>query len=154
MLLIGSFDASGSPTLDIEITGSSASKSYKATIDTGFTGFVALNQAEMIPLGLTVHGAAPVTLGNGATIDNLLAVGEVTVSGVRRSGTILLDETCHDILIGLEFLQKFGLGLILTSNVVILHDQMDAVEAILKSVQGEPIGQPNTEIVAVSTRTA
>src|ERR1041385_1014854 len=97
MLVIGSFDSNGSPTLDIAVAGS-ASKTYKATIDTGFTGFIALNQAEMIPLGLVVSGATSVTLGNGSTIDNLLATGTVTVGATSRSGTILLDETCNDIL--------------------------------------------------------
>jgi predicted aspartyl protease len=94
MLVVGAFDESGSPNVKIRASGSLGSRDYTATIDTGFSGFVALPLVEMVPLGLaTKPSAASVMLGNGQIIYNLVAEGLITLSGQSESGSILLDET-------------------------------------------------------------
>ena len=101
MLINGSFDRLGSPIIEIRLTGVGASKTYPATIDTGFTGFVALNFAEMVPLNLSTLGATQVTLGDGSTVDDLVASGTLTIGDQTQMGSILLNETSHEVLVGL-----------------------------------------------------
>ena len=83
MLLVGRFDGSGSAVVDICVNGAAGRKSYAATIDTGFSGFVALPLNEMIDLGLLIEGAANVQLGDGSITTSHLSTGSVTLSCTR-----------------------------------------------------------------------
>jgi predicted aspartyl protease len=145
MLIPGGFDADGSPIVKIKVSGDLGEKEYTAVIDTGCTGFVALPFAEMIPLGLTIRGAVSVQLGNGAMVDNMIAEGIVTLSSQAEIGTIILDETSNDILVGLDFLRRFKLGLILTDTVVVLYDSQETIEAIAEFMASAPAGSPTPE---------
>jgi predicted aspartyl protease len=145
MLIPGSFDTDNSPTVTIKVAGDLGEKEYTAVIDTGFTGFVALPLAEMIPLGLTTKDAASVRLGNGTVISNFVAEGIVSLSSQAEIGTIVLDENSNDILVGLDFLRKFKLGLVLTDSVVVLYDSQETMEAIAKFIASAPLGTPTQE---------
>jgi predicted aspartyl protease len=145
MLIPGFFDADGSPAVTIRIAGDLGTQEYTAVIDTGFTGFVALPLAEMIPLGLRTEGAASVMLGNGVVVDNLVAPGRVTIGSQTELGTIVLDHTGSDILVGLAFLRQFNLALIMTDTVVVLYDRQETHEAVLNFMAAAPSGDPNPE---------
>ena len=84
-------------------------------------------------------------LGNGQIIDNLVAQGTVTFGGQTETGSILLDETSVDILVGMAFLRQFKLALIVTDTSIILHDKEETRETIIKFMETAPIGLPNTE---------
>lgn len=144
MLIVGAFDADGNATVQIRVRGDGGSKEYSAIIDTGFSGFVAMPQVEMIPLGLTTESAAAsVMLGNGDIIYNLVATAMVSIPGREESGSILLDETTNDLLVGMAFLRKFELALILTDSAVILHDRAETLEAVAQFMATAPTGSPN-----------
>lgn len=145
MLIPGSFDGDGSPIVKIKIAGDLGEKEYTAVIDTGCTGFITLPLNEIIPLGLTVNGAARVTLANGVTIINSVAEGIVTLGSQAEIGTIVLDHESNDILVGLDFLRKFKLGLILTESAVILYDGQETMEAIAEFMASAPAGFPTSE---------
>lgn len=131
MLVAGAFDDTGSPIITIRISGQIGSRDYSATIDTGFTGFVALPTAELVPLGLSTQPiAASVMLGNGEIIYNLIAQGRVSLGDQSVEGPILLDDTSNDVLIGMAFLRAFRLALIITDTTVILHDRAETLEAV------------------------
>ena len=152
MLVVGAFDSSGSPTVRIRVSGDFGSRDYVATIDTGFTGFVALPLVEMVPLGLaTQPGAASVMLGDGTIVQNLIAQGSVTLSGRSAGGTILLDETSGDVLIGMAFIRAFKLALIITETTVILYDEDETLEAVSNFMQTAPVGLPNPSRSASTT---
>jgi predicted aspartyl protease len=151
MLVRGSFDASGSPIISIQVSGGGAGKTYNATIDTGFTGFVAMNVMEMIPLNLKTEGAAWVTLGDGTAVQDLIAPGAVTLGTRTAAGSILLNETATDVLIGLDFLRAFRLALIITATTVILYDENEALEGVFQAMAGTPVGTPNTASTFTST---
>jgi predicted aspartyl protease len=144
MLILGRFDSTDSPTIAIEVAGATGSKSYDAVIDTGFTGFVALPWNEMIHLGLSTQGATDVTLGDGSITHNHLSTGAVTLGSQVEKGTILLDEKSTDILVGMDFLRKFKMALILTNVAVVLYDEHETLEAVAKFMGTAPQGQPNT----------
>ncbi len=142
MLVLGSFDNSGSPIVRIKVAGDLGEKEYTAVIDTGCTGFVSIPVEEMQPLGLKINGVASVTLGNGAEIENFVAEGIVTLGDQAESGIIVLDDGSNDILVGLDFLRQFKLGLVLTSTVVVLYDGQETMEAIAKFMASAPAGSP------------
>lgn len=138
MLVVGAFDDAGSPTITIRVSGEIGSRDYAATIDTGFTGFVALPTVEMVPLGLSTQPiAASVMLGNGEIIYNLVAQGRVTLSGQSVDGAILLDDTSNDILVGMAFLRAFQLALIITDTTVVLNDSRETLEAVSQFMQAK-----------------
>jgi predicted aspartyl protease len=151
MLLLGRFDASGSAIIDITVTGDSGSKSYPATIDTGFSGFVALPFNEMIELGLSVQGAADVLLGNGSIVATPVSSGKASIGGQSATGTIVLDETSTEILIGMAFLREFKMALVLTNRAVVLYDEHEALDAITRFMAASPPGQPNTTPTAIGS---
>jgi predicted aspartyl protease len=144
MLILGRFDASGSAVIDIGVAGDSGSKTYPATIDTGFSGFVALPFNEMIDLGLSVHGAADVLLGNGSIVASPVSSGTAFIGGLIATGTIVLDETSTEILIGMAFLREFRMALILTNSTVVLYDENETLDAIAGFMGTAPLGQPNS----------
>jgi len=150
MLILGSFDEYGNATVGIEVAGASGSKAYRAIIDTGFSGFVALPLMEMIPLGLSTQGAANVMLGDGSIISSSVSTGAVTLGGQVESGTILLDDNSTDILVGMAFLREFKIALIVTNNTVVLYDEHETLEAVAKFMGAAPQGQPNTSPSAIS----
>jgi predicted aspartyl protease len=122
-LILGAFDSFGSAFLKIRVAGAHAEREYAAVIDTGFNAFVAMPIAAMIELGLKSEAAARVTLGDGSTIDNLVARGSVTVGSRAQTCDILLDENSTDVLVGLSLLRAFKLALIITEKVVLLYDE-------------------------------
>jgi len=152
MVILGSFDASGSPVITIRVIGPDGLyKDYQATIDTGFTGFIAMNVNELVPLHLQTEGATEVTLADGSAVYNLLALGSVTVGGKTESGSILLDDNSGDVLVGLDFLRAFNLALIITSAMVILYDKDEALSVIFQLMATEPTGSPDTTPTGGST---
>lgn len=144
MLILGRFDNTGTPIIDIRVSGASGTKTYSAAIDTGFTGFVALPFNEMIDLGLAVQGATGVMLGNGSVVATPVSSGVASVGGLNATGTIVLDETSSEILVGMAFLREFRMALILTNTAVVLYDEHETIEAIAGFMKASPQGQPNT----------
>src|ERR1700733_3626725 len=135
VLIAGAFDEAGSPTIKIRVSGDRGSRDYAATIDTGFTGFVALPLVEMVPLGLSTDpGAASVMLGDGTIIENLVARGSVILGSHLAVGNILLDETSADVLIGMAFLRAFAVTLIVTDKIVALCDAAESVETVAELI--------------------
>ena len=143
MLILGKFDSTGSAIVDIQVAGPSGKKTYSATIDTGFSGFVALPYSEMIDLGLSVHGAANVQLGDGSIITSDLSSGKVSLGDLDATGTIVLDETSAEVLIGMDFLREFKLALILTNSAIVLYDEREGLDEIVRLMSTAPEGQPN-----------
>jgi len=140
MFALGRFDDSGSPVIDIQITGDSGHKKYPATIDTGFTGFVALPYFEIVELGLAVRGAAHVQLGDGSIVTSDLASAKVTFGNLEATGTVVLDDGSAEVLVGMAFLREFKLALILTSSAVVLYDAHEALDEIMRMISEVPKG--------------
>jgi predicted aspartyl protease len=143
-LIQGAFDSSGSAILKIRIAGTHPAREYVAVIDTGFSAFVAMPISAMIELGLKSEGAVRVTLGDGSTIDNLVARGAVTVGSRTEICDILLDESSTEVLVGLSLLRAFKLALLITETVVLLYDQHETLETVAAFMNTLPTARPNT----------
>ena len=57
---------------------------------------------------------------------------------------ILLSESSTDILIGMDFLRKFKLALIVTPSIILLYDEAEALPGVMRIIRNAPLGQPNT----------
>jgi len=143
-LILGALDSSGSAILKIRVAGSNPAREYAAVIDTGFNAFVAMPIGAMIDLGLRSEGAARVVLGDGSTIDNLVARGAVSVGSRTEVCDILLDENSTDVLVGLSLLRAFKLALIITGTVVLLYDEQETLATVAAFMNTLPAELPDT----------
>ncbi|MDX6444569.1 MAG: gag-polyprotein putative aspartyl protease [Blastocatellia bacterium] len=125
----GSFNKAGSPTLKIKIAGPlpGSGQEFEAIVDTGFTGFVSMPIVKAFPLGLLLAGTTSVTLADGQSAFNLTATGIVTVGNSSEVGVIILQGSSADMLLGMDFLSKFGRVLFIHPNkgVASLIDEKD-----------------------------
>jgi hypothetical protein len=84
----------------------------------------------------------------------MVAEGIVILSSQAEVGTIILDQNSNDILVGLDFLRRFKLGLILTDSVVVLYDSQETMEAIAEFMASAPAGSPTPEPDLAATEEA
>lgn len=83
------------------------------------------------PVGLILRGVMTTTLADGKTQSNLFCLGQVILESDGESmsqlGSIILLPGDSDILIGMEFLRKFGLSMLLDPQAesVTLMDEIE-----------------------------
>ena len=117
MSVIGSFDSSGSPIIEIEVSGPLTKPTkFIAMMDTGFSGFLLLPILEAFPVGLILRGTTPITLADGTTQTKLTCLGEVHFDGERQSGLIIIEWQSTEILVGMDFLRKFNRKLVVDAT--------------------------------------
>ncbi len=106
----GSLDpVSGCPLIEINVSGPFGQpQTFTAMVDTGFSGFLSLPILKAFPLGLLLSGTMGITLADGTTHSRLTARGMVAFDGKSEIGLILLEWQNTDILLGMDFLVKFG----------------------------------------------
>lgn len=111
--MVGSFDNSGSPTIEIEVSGWNVNtrRSFTAIVDTGFTGFLLLPILSAFPVGLILHTTMGITLADGSTQNKLACLGGIHFEGQSEVGVIIVEEQNTDVLVGMEFLKSFKLKL-------------------------------------------
>jgi predicted aspartyl protease len=79
---MGSFNSSGSPTIDISVSGPLTTPiEFTAIMDTGFTGFLLLPILQAFPVGLVLHGTVPISLADGSTQTKLTCLGTIHFDG-------------------------------------------------------------------------
>ncbi len=138
----GSFSKSGSPILKIKIGGPlpGSEQEFEAIIDTGFTGFVSMPIVQAFPLGLLLTGTTSVTLADGKSAYNLTAAGIVTVAGESQTGIVLLQSSACDILLGMDFLRKFGRGVFIhqQAKIVALYHEQEFLDLVTRLAAAAP----------------
>lgn len=112
-MAIGYLDANGDPVVDIEIIGAYG-QPYKFTcvIDTGFTGFLSIPLLQAFPVGLVLQGTMPIAFGNGTVENKLICLGFAKVDGAEQTGLIVIENESKQVLLGMDFLKKFGFKLL------------------------------------------
>ncbi len=112
--MTGSFDSSGSPTVEIRVFGPSPTqyRRIEAVVDTGFTGFLLLPRQIASSLGLSPHTTIDITLADGSTQAKFVCLGGIEFDGQLRTGGVILEERSTEALIGMDFLKTFQLILI------------------------------------------
>jgi predicted aspartyl protease len=108
MSVIGSFNSSGSPIIEIAVSGPVTKPTkFTAMVDTGFSGFLLLPILEAFSVGLILRGTTPITLADGSSQTKLTCLGEVHFGGDSEVGLIIIEWQSTDVLVGMDFLRKF-----------------------------------------------
>ena len=107
-----------SPEVEIEIGGliNTTTKTLKAVVDTGFTGFVQVPIGVGIGTNLNLWGTQTYTLADGTTSKTLECVGKVKFLGKEMLGVISLAFTGNMALLGIVFLQELGMDMVVSTS--------------------------------------
>jgi len=128
MTVTGSFNSSGSPVIEIAVSGPLTQPTiFTAMMDTGFSGFLLLPILEAFPVGLILRGTIPITLADGSTQTKLTCLGGLHFEGESQVGLIIIEWQSTEILVGMDFLRKFSRKLI-----------VDAPKGIVKLIKSNP----------------
>ena len=122
--ITGSLHKSGSPAIDLEICGPfpDIRQSFTAIIDTGFTGFVSIPLTQAFPLGLSLVGTTSVVLADGKTQVKLLALCKAFLANEARTGSVILEPSSTEVLVGMEFMSAFQKTLVVDDEGALLVD--------------------------------
>lgn len=112
-MLTGYFNANGDPCIEIEVSNPLGWKrKIECVIDTGFTGFLSIPMVQAFPIGLLLIGTIPVTLADGRVSYKLACLGEAYLGQERQIGTVLIEPSSDQALLGIDFLKKFNKRLV------------------------------------------
>ena len=132
MSVTGSFNNSGSPVIDIAVSGPVTKPTkFTAMVDTGFSGFLLLPILEAFPVGLILRGTIPITLADGTSQTKLTCLGEIHFEGKSEIGLIIIEWQSTDVLVGMDFLRKFKRKLV-----------VDTPKGIVKLIKSNPAAAP------------
>ncbi len=120
--ILGTYEK-GHAHVKIKIRGvSKTPMELEALVDTGFTGFVHLPMQYAFALGLPLRGTVTSTLADARRVTEFTAIGIVALNGREETGVVVLASGAKEVLVGMNFLQTFQLGLYLTGEDVLLFD--------------------------------
>lgn len=130
------------PCVKLQVAGTKGHpEEMVATVDTGFSGFLLIPQNAAEPHGLTIVGTTMATLADGSKQPMTTAMVNVGFAACTRSGVATLVPRESGVLVGLDFLRKFELALILTHTDVCLTS-IDEVSAFMASLSGRSLANP------------
>jgi predicted aspartyl protease len=110
---IGFLEANGDPVLEIEVIGAFEQPTkFKCVVDTGFTGFLSIPLLQAFPVGLVLQGTMAMQFANGAVENKLVCLGFARVDGIQNIGLIVIENESKQVLLGMDFLKKFGFKLL------------------------------------------
>lgn len=92
-------------------------------VDTGFTSFLLLPILSAFPIGLVLHSTMPITLADGSTQVKLTCLGCIHCDGQDQIGVVIIEWQNTDVLVGMEFLKKFGKQPSLIRSTITLNSQ-------------------------------
>lgn len=104
---------------------------FEGIIDTGFSGFLHIPFNHAFSLRLPLEGTVTSVLADGSKVANITALAQTTFGGKTVVGAVALAPSSQDILVGMDFLRRFKLGLVMVSNLILLVDE-DEIEQIRK----------------------
>ncbi len=124
-----------SPTSVITLAGSRGSRTIEGFIDTGFDGCLLIPIQKVGLLGLTTTGSTELRMSNGQTLTFHVTEVSVTVRDKTQKVPAIFGELIGegDVLIGMEFLERFGLSLLIHDDKVELVD-LDIAEHSLQEL--------------------
>ena len=122
----GHFDRLGNPCLKFHLCGVAHDPpglEFEAIIDTGFSGFIQLPMQHAFSLKLPLEGTSSYVLADGSRGTSLTALAHTTFGGTTVLGVVSLTPGSLDVLVGMDFLRRFKLGLIMTRGTIVLTDE-------------------------------
>jgi predicted aspartyl protease len=122
---VGHFDSLGNPCLKFHLCGGAHDPpglEFEAIIDTGFSGFIQLPMQHAFSLKLPLEGTSSFILADGSGGTSLTALAHTTFGGKLVLGIVNLTPGSQDVLVGMDFLRRFKLGLIMSKGKIELVD--------------------------------
>lgn len=105
----GYLDKNGDPYVSVEVANPLGWKQkFDCLIDTGFTGFLSIPMLQAFPIGLLLRGTMKVVLADGSTQDKLTCLGSASLESEVNVGLIIIEPRSNQVLLGMDFLRKFG----------------------------------------------
>lgn len=126
---VGHFDSQGNPCLKFHMCGvfhPLPGLEFEGIIDTGFTGFLQIPIQHAFSLKLPLEGTSSYVLADGSKGTSLTALANISYAGKERVGVVSLAFGSKDILVGMDFLRTFKLGVIIMTGTIILLDEEQA----------------------------
>lgn len=144
---IGHFDKLGNACLEFHLCGMKhplPGVKFTGIIDTGFTGFIQLPMQHAFSLGLPLEGTVNVQYADGSKSVCVTCTAEITFEGQKEWGVVTLAPNAADILLGMDFLRRFDLALVMRkkSVSVISEALLDQMEAKAASSSGSSPATP------------
>lgn len=129
---VGHFDSLGNPCLKFHLCGVAHEPpglEFEGIIDTGFTGFIQVPIQNAFSLKLPLEGTSSYILADGSRGVYLTALARTTFGGKTHVGAVSLAPGSQDILVGMDFMRQFKLGIIVMTKLILLVDE-DEIERI------------------------
>jgi predicted aspartyl protease len=109
----GYLDANGDPFVKVTVTNLVwPGTELECLIDTGFTGFLSIPIVQAFPLGLFLTGSLALTLADGKQAFRYTCLGCAELDGRKEMGLIVIEPGGSQTLLGMAFLKKFNLQLV------------------------------------------
>lgn len=103
------------PCITLQVAGTKGHpEELIAIVDTGFTGFLLLPPSAVELHGLELLGTTKGTLADGSSLPMTTAMASVGYANCTRSGVATIVPRESTVLVGLDFLRRFELALVLT----------------------------------------
>jgi hypothetical protein len=109
------------------------------------------------PLGLLLNATTTVTFGDGSTATKLTALEKVTIEGVWTIGVVLLEEGSTDVLIGMDFLKRFGVSLMVhpsTPTIIALVEEAAVTKAFEEAAKSKGLLTPSATMTGTAAEPA
>ncbi|MBX3656070.1 MAG: hypothetical protein KF686_17940 [Ramlibacter sp.] len=133
-VLPGFFDGK-QPCIRMQVSGTQGSpEEISAVIDTGFNGFLMMSARQADIHQFEAGPSTAATLADGSRIALQTALARIGFAGRTHQGVVTLAPAHVSInLVGIDFLRRFNLALVMTHEQVWLMDEPDFVRIALQS---------------------
>lgn len=111
------------PCIRFQITGTQGHpEEVVATVDTGFDGFLMISEDQAAPHAMQPAGTTTATLADGQRIGMPMALVNLGFAGRTETGVAMVPRGRCECLVGMDFLRKFKLALLIADQQVQLID--------------------------------
>lgn len=118
---LGRYRAGRQPQISFQLAGTKGHpEEIVATIDTGFSGFLMISGGRAMPHGLEAVGTTNATMADGRRMVMETARASVGYAGCTRTGIAIISPQPCDCLVGVDFLRRFDLVLVMSYDRVCL----------------------------------
>ena len=136
----GFYDQQGNPCLTLHLSADAADQAstVDAIIDTGFTEFLQVPQELASYLRIVSLTTVPVTLADGSNVVLPGGLVYVTFMDVTQAGLVLMPPKGSSILAGMQFLETFGVGLLISRSLGIALVPERSLASVFERMSQQP----------------
>ncbi len=145
---VGHFDKLGNPCLKFHLCGVAhdlPGLEFEGIIDTGFSGFIQLPLQHAFSLKLPLEGTSSYILADGSRGTSLTALARTSFGGKTLVGAVSLTPGSQDVLVGMDFLRQFKLGMLMMTGTIILLDEEEIGQLSKRRAAERAAKQPDPD---------